>query len=107
MTAKGEEVARYRIRVKGQVRWMYTDTYVVTLDELVEAKSNASRSSVREAIGQLFDYRRLLPSPPQRQAILLPNKPVDDLIELITSLGFFCIWEEERGEFHRAAPALT
>lgn len=98
---EGRMVARYRLRAKGQVCWMYTDTYIVADYELVEAKSSASRAAVREAIGQLFDYRRLLAPTPRQLTVLLPNKPVDDLLDLLVGIGVSCVWEESPGEFSR------
>lgn len=101
LEAEGEEVGRYRVRAKGQVRWMFTDTVVLTRSELVEAKASSGRSAVREAIGQLFDYRRLITPRPERLTVLLPNQPVDDLLDLLSDLGISSVWESEPGVFRR------
>ncbi len=68
---------------------------------LVEAKSEVTgyqgRHQVREAIGQLFDYRFLLVNVEHERnvdlALLAPEKPSQDLIRLCSSeLGIHLIW---------------
>lgn len=56
-----------------------------------EAKSSPSRSSIRMAIGQLADYRRLEPDP-HSIGVLLPTAPSADLLELIASAGAAAAW---------------
>jgi hypothetical protein len=53
---------------------------------LIEAKSSATRSDVRMAIGQLLDYRRHL-APKANLAVLLPEPPSTDLQDLLKGLG--------------------
>jgi len=60
--------------------------FVERLDTLVEAKGNAERDSIRMAIGQLLDYRRFY-KPTPTCAVLLPEKPSDDLRKLIERVG--------------------
>jgi hypothetical protein len=52
--------------------------------------------STRLAIGELLDYLRFAP-PATRPAILLPARPSDDLVDLITSHGIVLIYEEAAG----------
>jgi len=63
---------------------------------LYEARGDVRRSSVRTAIGQLFDYRRFEPGP-MSIAVLLPRKPSEDLIELIHSVGASVVWRTADG----------
>jgi hypothetical protein len=65
---------------------------------LIEAKSSASRQDVRMAIGQLLDYRRHL-APKAKLAVLVPERPSDDLLTLLGSLGIDALVEGRRGQF--------
>ena len=66
---------------------------------LIEAKTNSERSSgrtqVRQAIGQLFDYRHKFFDTEKAKvdlAILLPKEPSADIQALLGSLGIEVIW---------------
>jgi hypothetical protein len=68
---------------------------------LVEAKTEttgpAGRTQLRQAIGQLFDYRwRWFAKDPDTidLALLLPRKPEKDVLALLTSLGIKAFWFE-------------
>lgn len=67
---------------------------------LIEAKSAAAgtdgRHQIRQAIGQLFDYRFTYLSKKTRVdlAVLLPEKPLDELLALLASLKIGVIWRE-------------
>jgi hypothetical protein len=69
---------------------------------LIEAKTASSglggRMQIRQAIGQLFDYRYTYSSrfPPGAVdlAILLPSEPADDIQRLLKSLGIEILWFE-------------
>lgn len=68
---------------------------------LIEAKPNSSRETIRLLLGQLLDYVRYFdPSP--RLVALLPERPVDDLVDLLTSHGITLIFERE-GSFETIA----
>ncbi len=69
-----------------------------TTRTLWEAKSSVDRSSVRNAIGQLLDYRRFEPADWQI-GILLPRRPHDDLLELARSVPAHVAWLEREGGF--------
>ncbi len=65
---------------------------------LIEAKTASSgvngRSQIRQAIGQLFDYRRTN-FPVDKNidlAVLLPKKPSQDIIDLLGSLNIYTLW---------------
>lgn len=53
-----------------------------------------ARAKVREAIGQLLDYRRHITPPPETCTVLLPTDPGEDLTELIHSCGFDLVYLE-------------
>ena len=63
---------------------------------LYEAKGDVQRTSLRMAIGQLLDYRRL-ESNSMNLAILLPRQPAQDLIELIHSVPGAAVWRTKDG----------
>lgn len=90
---------RYQVRPKGELSFLFTDIYDTTTSTLYEAKGRATRNAVREAIGQLLDYRRHITPPPKALAVLLPSRPTDDLVDLITSLGMHCVSETVEGTF--------
>ncbi|WP_166503550.1 hypothetical protein [Modestobacter italicus] len=59
---------------------------------LIEAKAKSSREYIRYAIGQLMDYRRRI-SPPPSLAVLLPEAPARDMLELLSQLHISVIFE--------------
>ncbi len=68
-------------------------------DLLIEAKTAsegpAGRAQVRQAIGQLFDYRfSFLPRETVDLAVLLANKPSSHVQELLASLDIGLLWFE-------------
>ncbi len=62
---------------------------------LVEAKCSARREYIRMAVGQLLDYefqgRDFFVDP--HKAILLPERPPDDIIEWLDSIHIKVIWQ--------------
>lgn len=67
------------------------DLYDTQLDLLIEAKGRVTRDLIREAVGQLIDYRRYL-SPRPRLAILIPTEMDADLAGLLQEAGIHGIW---------------
>lgn len=67
-------------------------------DLLIEAKTAfagpSGRSQIRQAIGQLFDYRHthFRNHQPVDLAVLLPSKPSEDVRSLLTSLDIEVLW---------------
>ncbi|MGY1728352.1 hypothetical protein ACI79J_15390 [Geodermatophilus sp. SYSU D01062] len=59
---------------------------------LIEAKAKSSREYIRYAIGQLLDYRRRI-SPRPSLAVLLPEAPPQDMVDLLEELGIAAIFE--------------
>lgn len=68
-----------------------TDLYDTRQNLLIEAKAAATREHLRQAVGQLVDYRRYL-SPRPRLAILLPARPSADLAALPAEVDIGLIW---------------
>jgi hypothetical protein len=72
------------------------DAYDEQENLLIEAKSSASRQDVRMAIGQLFDYRRHV-ARKAGLALLLPERPSEDLLELARGLKIMVIHADGGG----------
>ena len=64
---------------------LVADGYDRQTNTLIEAKATADRADVRMAIGQLFDYQKHL-APGANLAVLLPELPSEDLLELMQQL---------------------
>ncbi|MFD9789636.1 hypothetical protein ACFWXK_01670 [Streptomyces sp. NPDC059070] len=94
LQAQEHEVQRVKIRVKGLTSTFWTDLYDVTDNVLYELKGTSSRNAVRMAIGQLYDYSRHIPKKDARLVVLLPEKPVDDLAELVAHAGMELVYED-------------
>jgi 5-methylcytosine-specific restriction protein A len=98
---QGTTLIRWRIIPPGELRPLFTDLYDEQANELIEAKGTATRMAIRQAIGQLFDYRRHLPMESPHLAVLLTHAPSDDLQDLLRSCGVACLYETDRGHFER------
>jgi hypothetical protein len=72
------------------------DAYDGETGTLIEAKSSAGREKVRMAIGQLLDYRRHIQHV-SRCAILLPERPSNDLVSLISGSGMELVYRDGAG----------
>jgi hypothetical protein len=93
----GHEVVRHKILPKGVLKALYTDIYDATERTLIEAKGTIHRDAIRQAVGQLFDYRRHIVPPPWELALLVPSKPEDDLLDFCTSVDIKVIWPRGDG----------
>jgi hypothetical protein len=91
MAAQGIVVRRKRYFAAGEVRPMYSDAWVEARRALIEAKNSDSRDAIRQAIGQLYDYRRFH-EPPIRLAVLLPYRAEGDRLALLRSAGVETVW---------------
>ena len=58
---------------------------------MIEAKASSARADVRMAIGQLLDYRRHVAGV-KRCVLLVPDRPGEDLLELIAGVGFGVVY---------------
>jgi hypothetical protein len=63
-----------------------TDLFNSATKELVEAKADTSRESIRMAIGQLAVYRRFVDGDAVYK-VLLPDEPIEDLVDLLAREG--------------------
>ena len=97
LKASDRILTRQKIRPVGQPSTLFTDAFEAATETLYEAKSDSSRESVRMAIGQLIDYSRYLPR--ARLAILLPSRPLDNVVELIAHAGMGLCFREVDGSF--------
>jgi hypothetical protein len=95
---QAHEVLRYKIYTPGSVSPLLTDLYDVTESVLYEAKASAGRGDIRLAIGQLLDYHRYMPDGIQL-AVLLPARPNEELIDLLTSLGMKIVYQNGPGKY--------
>lgn len=84
----GRVVKRYRISPPG-LSALYSDLADVTENILYEAKGSADRMSVRLALGQVLDYGRYVDG--AQLAVLLPEAPAADLVELLESHNVGCV----------------
>tara|TARA_X000000368_G_C22934204_1_gene669111 strand:+ start:36 stop:965 length:930 start_codon:yes stop_codon:yes gene_type:complete len=75
----------------------FTDGYESESKTLIEAKASNHRNKIRMAIGQLFDYKKLLEEDNvkvNKLAILIPTCPSKDLLELLKDLKIKIIFKE-------------
>lgn len=96
MAAKGIVVRRKRYLPAGEVRPIYSDAWVEDRHALIEAKNSDSRDALRQAIGQLYDYRRIH-QPPVHLAVLLPYKPNAERLDLLRSASIEALWPHRPG----------
>ncbi|MCJ0906096.1 hypothetical protein [Rhodococcus sp. ARC_M6] len=101
LTALNYKVQGYRILPEGTTRPLFVDIHDVSNNHLYEAKASASREAVRMALGQLLDYRRGFDLRPEL-SVLLPERPVDDLLKLLAENGVGCTYETSSGVFETA-----
>lgn len=91
MATKGILARRKRYRPAGEVRPLFSDIWVESRRALIEAKNSDDRNAVRQAIGQLYDYRRFH-EPPIHIAVLFPYKPSPDRLHLLQSADVQALW---------------
>jgi hypothetical protein len=94
LVRQGHPVHRLGIRHTVGCDQLLTDTWVGSLNLLIEAKAGTKqpRQNVRIALGQLADYTRFVRG--VRKAVLLPVRPEGDLITLVASQDVDVIWPE-------------
>jgi hypothetical protein len=92
---KGSLVER-RAFIIGKER-IECDLFDKTRRNLIEAKGFAERIAIRMAIGQLADYSRHF-KPKLSLAVLVPMRPSDDLIALLSSQRISAVWRS-KGQF--------
>lgn len=92
LRSQGHELVRARISIDGEKGDLVTDTLDLTAGILYEAKSSAERSTVRLALGQLWDYLRFLPG--FTGSLLLTEEPTPDVRRLVKSAGFGLVYKK-------------
>ena len=98
--SEGHGVTGKGILLPGETKPLRIDLYDVDRAELIEAKGSAEREYVRLALGQVLDYARYVEH--EHLAVLLPEKPKMDLIDLLAGQGIRCIYEVTEGRFATA-----
>jgi len=93
LRANGQEICRCLITVASTETQLLTDTFNRTDNTLYEAKASADRGTMRLALGQVLDYRRYFDVPPVCR-LLLPERPVDDLVTLLAGHGIGITWRD-------------
>ena len=92
LIAQGHVVTRLQIQPEGEAKPIFSDLYVEATRLLVEVKGSVERGAIRMALGQLLDYRRFVEG--AECAILLPERPRQDLVALIQSASVRLYWQE-------------
>lgn len=90
-------VKRLQITPAGEAKPIFTDAYVKDLNILVEAKGSIDRNSIRMAIGQLLDYRRFIEEATVKCAVLLPELPRQDLLQLLAYADVLIYFPNNQG----------
>ncbi len=96
LAAKGILARRKKYVPAGEIRPIYCDVWIEDRHALIEAKNSDDRDALRQAIGQLYDYRRFHESP-VNLAVLLPYKPSGDRKELLDSVSIYAVWPHRPG----------
>jgi len=76
----------------------WTDLFNTTRWTLFEAKANCADRSIREAFGQLHDYRRSFLRSPSL-ATLLPHRPSPRMLSFLSHCGVTAVWERSKSGF--------
>ncbi len=102
LEAQGHRVCRQMVVLPGESNRLYTDLFDVTTGELIEVKSDSGRATIRLALGQILDYARHITH--TTKAVLVPDEPAADLVDLLQSWGIAVVWEAAPGVFQRKDP---
>jgi hypothetical protein len=106
LRSKSHDVFRLKIVPPGERRPIFCDLVDRTTNVLVEAKGTVARDAIRHAIGQLMDYRRFADSS-ATLAVLVPERPRRDLVDLLASVNVDAIWPEDNRFGDTAGGRLT
>ncbi|QAY72989.1 hypothetical protein ET445_06165 [Agromyces protaetiae] len=89
--------SRWAITLPSEHTRLLTDIYDEGDRTLYEAKALSGRSDVRMAVGQLYDYKRHVAVDGLQCSVLLPERPSNDLRDLIQSAGLGVAYRESSG----------
>ncbi|MEV2215407.1 hypothetical protein AB0H86_28925 [Streptomyces sp. NPDC050997] len=103
LTEREHDVFAYQIKIAGTTRILKTDLYDAAAHELYSVRGESSREEVRTAIGQLKDYVRHIKPPNPKLSVLLPEKPLDDLLDLLHTEGIDLVYQDGAGYTRCAA----
>ena len=95
---KLKELKRHSLQPSLSKKNYFTDGFEAESKTLIEAKASNHRDKIRMAIGQLFDYRKLLEQDNVKVnnlAILVPSCPSKDLLELLKDLKIKIIFKKD------------
>lgn len=93
---KAHDVCRLKIVPRGEAKPLFSDLFDRTTNALIEAKGSVERGAVRMAVGQLADYSRFVNGGKARRAVLLPERPREDLLALLDSQDVVTIWPGDK-----------
>ncbi|MDQ0776993.1 hypothetical protein QF026_005459 [Streptomyces aurantiacus] len=88
------KVFAYQIKIAGTRSVLKTDLYDSTHHVLYCVKGESSREEIRMAIGQLKDYVRHIDPANPKLAVLLPEKPHEDLQDLLIKEGIRLVYQD-------------
>jgi hypothetical protein len=100
--ADGHQACRLQFRPEGEPAPLFCDVYDRTTRTLIQVKGTVIRDAMREAIGELHDYERLIGEPVTR-TVLMPERPRADLIALAHAEGVTVMWPEH-GRYTTSPP---
>ena len=105
LVAQRHVVGRLKVVPAGEVAPLYSDLWDETDDELVEAKGGVTRDEMRQAVGQLYDYGRFVPT--AKRSVLAPACPRADLVEYLHALDIDIIYPQGAGWTRMASGSLA
>ncbi|MBC9731292.1 hypothetical protein [Streptomyces sp. TRM68367] len=97
LTKRQHDVFAYQIKIADTTRILKTDLYDATEHQLYSVRGDSSREEVRVAIGQLKDYVRHIRPRNAKLAVLLPERPQDDLLDLLHTEGIDLVYQDGAG----------
>jgi hypothetical protein len=103
LMSQGHTVGRLRVVPPGETAPIYSDLWVETDAELVEAKGLVTREQMRQAVGQLIDYGRFVDA--RSRTVLVPERPRQDLLEYLSVARVDVVFPNQDGTWTRVPAA--
>ncbi|MEU9222909.1 hypothetical protein AB0D40_00795 [Streptomyces massasporeus] len=97
LTKREHDVFAYQVKISGTTITLKTDLYDATEHELYAIRGASSREQVHVAIGQLKDFVRHIKPHRPKLTVLLPEKPQDDLLNLLHAEGIDLVYGDADG----------
>jgi hypothetical protein len=95
LRGQGHIVSRLRVLPPGETAPLFSDLWVESTRDLVQAKASVSRDHARAAVGQLLDYGRFVDA--NTRTLLVPGRPRPDLVGYLHSAGIDVVFPEGPG----------